>query len=134
MGRNATEWSCSDWSPTERKDRWLQMPSRCQTPALDESNVKPYQFFPQTNIPGYQGFIPLRVFDCGSTFGRSADPVIRKNVVNNMREKHWRTGPAFMSDTLAATKVQAEEPVYKKMGAIGAAEKPTGGCADGQIP
>jgi len=62
---------------------------------------KAYEFFPQTNIPGYAGFIPRRLYDCGQTFGRSASPQIRHNVVDNLRERHWRKGPSWMSSTRA---------------------------------
>jgi len=91
------------------------------------SNSKTYKFFPQTNIPGYAGYIPRRIYDCGSTFGKTAASQQRQNVVNNQKDKYYRTGPAFLGDTLAATKLPPPKT------ASGHASEP---CRDGhlQIP
>eukprot|EP00657_Telonema_sp_P-1_P012746 TRINITY_DN9509_c0_g1_i6.p1 TRINITY_DN9509_c0_g1~~TRINITY_DN9509_c0_g1_i6.p1 ORF type:complete len:294 (+),score=8.03 TRINITY_DN9509_c0_g1_i6:194-1075(+) len=94
-----------------------------------------YQYFPQTNIPGYQGFIPLRLFDCGQTFGRAATPSVRKNSIINMKEKHWRTGPAFMEDTQAyhTQKKDTNQGQHQLIGSVvGAVEHRN--CLDGNIP
>ena len=70
-------------------------------------------FFYLLTIDSSKGFIPRRIFDCGQTFGKAADPqtrcataclvlvglkinCFRINFVQNMRERHWRKGPAFI--------------------------------------
>lgn len=72
--------------------------------------AKAYEFYPQTNIPGYAGYIPRRIFDCGATFGRAASPTIRANCVQNHRERHYRKGPAFMMGTKAFHEAESARP------------------------
>lgn len=102
-------------------------------PGTGANKGKQYEFFPQTNIPGYAGFIPLRLFDCGQTFGRAASPSIRTNVVNNMKEKYYRTGPAFLEDTMAAAKSR-EESKFHQMGSTNTGPVAPPVCKDGNIP
>eukprot|EP00656_Telonema_subtile_P010979 TRINITY_DN15369_c0_g1_i2.p1 TRINITY_DN15369_c0_g1~~TRINITY_DN15369_c0_g1_i2.p1 ORF type:complete len:266 (-),score=26.69 TRINITY_DN15369_c0_g1_i2:323-1120(-) len=98
-------------------------------PGTGAKNSKQYQFFPQTNIPGYAGFIPLRLFDCGQTFGRAASPAIRTSAVHNMKEKYYRTGPAFLEDTLAAAQAREASRQMGTQNSSSAARR----CEDGNI-
>jgi len=78
---------------------------------MNSSHGRAYEFYPQTNIPGYAGYIPRRIFDCGQSFARAASPTVRANVVNNMKERHYRKGPAWMNDTRAyETSAATREP------------------------